>query len=80
MVKSISGTRKKRGRGRPPTGALSIHLRVPPADVAAIDSWTARQKDKPSRPEAIRRLVEIGLTAGGRKISVYRASGDDAEE
>jgi len=47
--------------------------------LSAIDAWRARQEDEPSRPEAIRRLVEIGL-AGGRAIPVYRASGDDAEE
>jgi metal-responsive CopG/Arc/MetJ family transcriptional regulator len=26
-----------------------------------VDAWAARQADKPSRSEAIRRLVEIGL-------------------
>ena len=28
----------------------------------ALDAWSAKQKPAPSRPEAIRRLVEIGLT------------------
>jgi len=28
-----------------------------------IDTWSADQEDRPSRAEAIRRLVEIGLTA-----------------
>jgi hypothetical protein len=60
MTKSISRTRKS--RGRPPTGAESIHLRVLPDQSAAIDAWIARQKDgEISRPEAIRRLVELGL-------------------
>jgi cold shock CspA family protein len=27
----------------------------------AIDKWRDKQEDDPSRPEAIRRLVEIGL-------------------
>ena len=61
--KSIPETKKKRGRGRPPTGALSIHLRVVPADIAAIDAWIAKQPDKPSRPEAIRRMIELVLAA-----------------
>jgi hypothetical protein len=26
-----------------------------------LDAWIAKQKDQPSRPEAIRRLVELGL-------------------
>jgi hypothetical protein len=28
-----------------------------------IDSWAAKQDDLPSRPEAIRRLVELWLKA-----------------
>jgi hypothetical protein len=31
-------------------------------DLEMIDDWIARQKDPLTRPEAIRRLVEIGLT------------------
>jgi hypothetical protein len=30
-------------------------------DVDAIDAWRRRQPDLPSRSEAIRRLVELGL-------------------
>jgi hypothetical protein len=47
-----------------PTGADSVHLRVLPDQVAAIDAWIIEQK-KPdlTRPEAIRRLVEFGLKA-----------------
>jgi hypothetical protein len=62
MTKSISRTRK--ARGRPATGALSIHLRVLPEQFSAIDSWITKQKEPDlSRPEAIRRLVELGLKA-----------------
>jgi Arc/MetJ-type ribon-helix-helix transcriptional regulator len=32
-------------------------------DVAAIDEWRRKNADLPSRSEAIRRLVEIGLKA-----------------
>ena len=31
-----------------------------------LDAWIAKQKPKPSRPEAIRRLVELGLTVKTR--------------
>jgi hypothetical protein len=31
------------------------------AEVAAIDEWRRKQPDLPSRSEAIRRLVELGL-------------------
>jgi hypothetical protein len=62
MPKAISRTRKT--RGRPPTGAESIHLRVLPDQYAAIDAWIAKQKEPDlTRPEAIRRLVELGLKA-----------------
>ena len=63
MSKStVSRTRKK--IGRPPTGAESIHLRVLPDQSAAVDAWISKQKDPDlTRPEAIRRLVELGLKA-----------------
>ena len=63
MSKSISRTEKKRGRGRPKTGAISIHLRVEPKELDAIDSWRAKQSTKSTRPEAIRRLVGQALVA-----------------
>lgn len=31
----------------------------------AVDAWAARQADKPGRSEAIRQLVELGLTVEG---------------
>jgi hypothetical protein len=65
MGKSITRTRKY--RGRPSTGAESVHLRVLPDQSAAIAAWISRQKDPDlTRPEAIRRLVEIGLKAKGK--------------
>ena len=65
MRKSIlSRTGKK--IGRPPTGAESVHLRVLPDQSAAIDTWIAKQKEPDlTRPEAIRRLVDLGLKAKG---------------
>jgi hypothetical protein len=35
-------------------------------EVDSIDSWRRRQEDLPSRSEAIRRLVELGLKAKGK--------------
>jgi hypothetical protein len=58
MATVISDTRKS--RGRPSTGAESVHLRVLPDQSASINAWIARQKEPDlSRPEAIRRLIEI---------------------
>jgi len=53
----------KRTRGRPATNPTSIHLTLAPGPLAEVDRWIERQKVPPSRPEAIRRLVEIGLKA-----------------
>jgi hypothetical protein len=42
-----------------------VLVRIQPDMAKRIDGWRARQDDLPSRPEAIRRLVEQGL--GGKK-------------
>jgi hypothetical protein len=34
--------------------------------MASVDAWSADQEDRPSRAEAIRRLVELGLKAKGK--------------
>jgi hypothetical protein len=62
MSKSISDNRKK-PIGRPKVGAILIGVRVPPANVAALDAWIKKHAPDLSRPEAIRRLVELGLKA-----------------
>ena len=49
--------------GRPP-GRIqdhTFHMRASEDFLKAIDKWRAKQEDKPSRAEAIRRLVELGL-------------------
>ena len=62
MNKSIRGTPKKK-RGRPPsTGrGTQIGMRWQDPELSAIDDWREKH-DVASRPEAIRRLVELGLT------------------
>jgi hypothetical protein len=62
MAKSISRT-EKRTRGRPATNPTSIHLTLAPGPLAEVDRWIEKQKEPPTRPEAIRRLVELGLKA-----------------
>jgi hypothetical protein len=58
--KSIPVLRKK--RGRPPTGQDPVlTVRLPAALRSAIENWAKQQKDKLSRSEAIRRLIECGL-------------------
>ena len=51
-------------RGRPATGkAPTRTLRLTDEFIADVDEWASEQADEPSRSEAIRRLVEIGLKA-----------------
>jgi hypothetical protein len=41
----------------------AVNVRFQTQALAALDDWRRKQGDLPGRPEAIRRLVEIGLKA-----------------
>lgn len=43
--------------------SVRLNLVVAPSQVTAIDEWRRAQPDLPSRSEAIRKLVELGLAA-----------------
>jgi hypothetical protein len=46
---------------------MTIGVRMLDVRIDALDAWIAKQKEADlSRPEAIRRLVEIGLKAKGK--------------
>jgi hypothetical protein len=62
MKKSkVSVTKKK--KGRPAIGiGTQIGMRWRDHELTAIDTWRQNQPDELSRIEAIRRLVEIGLS------------------
>jgi hypothetical protein len=64
MSKSIRGTPKKK-RGRPPTTGrgTQIGMRWQDPELTKIDDWVAVQSKPYTRPEAIRRLVDLGLKA-----------------
>lgn len=57
---------KKRKPGRPRTTGKGhlVAVRCHKPFLAAIDEWREEQEAKPSRPAAIIRLAEIGLTVG----------------
>jgi hypothetical protein len=40
-----------------------VGVRIQPDMAKALDDWRRKQDDLPGRPEAIRRLVEMGLRA-----------------
>jgi len=69
MKSSTKNVVRKRP-GRPATGQapvtairLSMQLRE------SVDAWAAKQLDEPGRSEAIRRLVELGLTGKAKPKS-----------
>jgi hypothetical protein len=61
MKKSNVSDNKKR-IGRPPVGSTFVGVRIPPAELEALDTWIAAQEDpKPTRPEALRRLASKAI-------------------
>jgi hypothetical protein len=62
-MSSINNIGKKKGRGRPATGATPVLVRVPPEILKALDGWIKKQDDVQTRPQSILRLVELGLKA-----------------
>jgi hypothetical protein len=66
----------KKRRGPPPTGqGIQIQVRIQPVKLADLDRWIAAQADQPSRPEAIRRIVERALArfSHGRRPGKQKA-------
>jgi len=63
MKKSISVNKKSRGRPKKKGGVYPVAaVRLSPALGGEVDKWARSQPDAPTRSEAIRRLVELGLT------------------
>lgn len=56
-----------------------FEMRIDPETIARIDAWRRRQADLPTRAEAIRRLVDLGLSVDKTKraASRRRRSSDD---
>ena len=48
--------------------------------MATVDAWSASQEDRPSRAEAIRRLVELGLTIRPKRKQAPAARAARAKE
>jgi hypothetical protein len=65
-MKSIIDSAKKSKRGRPQIESEAVNVRISKSALEIIDDWRRKQDDLPGRPEAIRRLVELGLKAKGK--------------
>ena len=52
----------RRKRGRPPVESEDVHVRLRQSALDTLDAWIASQPEpRPSRPEAIRRLLDEAL-------------------
>jgi hypothetical protein len=79
MANIISGKKAKNtdqptvqsvGRGRPTVDSEAVTVRLVRDALTRLDDWRREQPDLPSRPEAIRRLLEQALpvaTKGKRR-------------
>jgi hypothetical protein len=71
----------KKGRGRPATGRDPVTaIRLSKRLRETVDKWASKQEDQPGRSEAIRRLVELGLTAKTKYRPSSPAVADRAKE
>jgi hypothetical protein len=78
MRKSIKVEPKK--RGRPATGKDPLMgFRASPVMRASLVGWAENQPDKPTLSEAIRRLVELGLTVRTKASPSQRLSAARAD-
>jgi hypothetical protein len=73
MGKSISASTKRRGRPVTTGTGTTIGVRMLDDRIAVLDAWIKKQNEVDlSRPEAIRRLVELGLTVKTRSAPSER--------
>ncbi|CAH1661113.1 hypothetical protein CHELA1G11_12433 [Hyphomicrobiales bacterium] len=58
---SIDGAKKSK-RGRPSVDSEAVNVRIERELLERIDDWRRYESDLPSRPEAIRRLLDAGIS------------------
>ena len=63
MTKSTGDTTKPQKPRATITGE-PVMVRIQPDMAKRLDDWRRDQSDLPGRPEAVRRLVELGLQKG----------------
>ena len=79
MVASRKNVVRKRP-GRPATGQDPVTaIRLSNEMRRDLDDWRGRQEDTPSRSEAIRRLVEAGLSAARVRGKPFKGAGKAKE-
>jgi hypothetical protein len=66
ITMSIDGAKKS--KGRPKVDSEAVNVRMEREMIACVDEYRRSQPDLPSRPEAIRRLVDDGLRMNDPEI------------
>jgi hypothetical protein len=67
IIMSIDSA-KKSAKGRPSVDSEAVNVRMERPQLLRLDDWRRVQADMPTRPEAIRRLIELGLEAAKAKL------------
>ena len=57
------------------TRSERFELRIDEAQLALVDDWANEQSDRPTRAEAVRRLITLGLAAGSNR-AVHFSDGE----
>lgn len=59
----------------PPGSGAELGVLLQPSELACLDAWIARQPEpRPTRPEAVRLLMEKGLAADGMSATAEENS------
>jgi hypothetical protein len=66
---------KKSAKGRPSVDSEAVNVRMERLQLSSLDDWRRNQADLPTRPEAIRRLIDLGLEVVGMKQIPANAGG-----
>jgi hypothetical protein len=67
MAKQEKSVHKKRGRPAGRNYGETIPMRLSPALKDKVEGWAEKQPDKPSRSEALRRLIELALNLKNKR-------------
>lgn len=73
----------KKSRGRPPGRSRpeTVPARVPVSTMHGVDAYIERQADpKPTRPDAIGRLVDLGLAADRQRSAASKTDAAEARK
>jgi hypothetical protein len=80
MAKSVRVNTKRRGRPKTTGKGELLGVRIHAQQLAALDNWIGQQNDAPSRPEAIRRLLEQALSKSSNPRSPRKGAAEKAAE